>query len=97
MMTSQKAQQAIERKCKPCNPACAMEGLTGVVSLNLKTKPYVYGLMPRKRTIDLWRLKEARRMGCSAWYWVDDYTDQRLGKERGLSTNKLLPDESHGG
>lgn len=78
-MTSQKAQQAIERNCRACNPVVRQGGTNWWSQLGLKKNPYVYGPMPRKRTSERWRLEEARKMGWLAWYWVDEYTEQRLG------------------
>ena len=40
---------------------------------------YVYGLMPRMRTSQRYRIEEARRMGWMAWTWDDEYTEQRKG------------------
>jgi len=38
--------------------------------------------MPRLRTSERWRLEEARRMGWVAWYWKDEYKEQRAGNSK---------------
>lgn len=76
--TTAKAKAAVERKCKPCKPVTRQGGTNWWSQFDLKKNPYVYGPMPRKRTSERWRLEEARRMGWLAWYWVDEYTDQRM-------------------
>ncbi len=76
--TSQKAQATIERKCKPCNPVTRQGGTNWWSQFGLKKNPYVYGPMPRLRTSERWRIEEARQRGWLAWYWNDEYTEQRL-------------------
>ena len=76
--TTAKAKAAVERKCKPCKPVTRQGGTNWWSQFDLKKNPYVYVPMPRKRTSERWRLEEARRMGWLAWYWVDEYTDQRM-------------------
>jgi hypothetical protein len=78
--TSKKAQAAIDRKCRPCNPVIRQGGTNWWSKLGLHKNPYVFGPMPYKRTGERWRLEEARRMGWLAWYWVDEYTDERMRK-----------------
>ena len=77
-MTSQKAQQAIERNCRACNPVVRQGGTNSWSEFGLKKNPYVYGPMPHKRTSERWRLEEARKMGWLAWHWVDEYTEVRM-------------------
>ena len=79
--TTVKAKAAVERKCKPCNPVTRQGGSNWWSQFGLKKNPYVYGPMPYKRTAERWRLEEARRMGWLAWYWVDEYTSERLGEQ----------------
>ena len=81
--TNAKAKAAVERKCKPCNPVTRQGGTNWWSQFGLKKHPYVYGPMPRLRTSVRWRIEEARKMGWLAWYWVDEYTEQRMNSASG--------------
>ena len=81
--TNAKAKAAVERKCKPCNPVTRQGGTNWWSQFGLKKNPYVYGPMPRLRTSVRWRIEEARKMGWLAWYWVDEYTEQRMNSASG--------------
>ena len=69
----------VERQCSVCNPVVRQGGTNWWSAFGLRKNPYVYGPMPYKRTSERWRLEEARKRGWLAWYWVDEYTGQRLG------------------
>lgn len=77
-MTTRKARQALERNCRTCNPVVRQGGTSWWHQFGLSKNPYVYGPMPRKRTSERWRLEEARLRGWLAWYWVDEYTADRV-------------------
>ena len=77
-ISSRRAQQAIERQCRTCSPVKRQGGTNWWSQFGLKKNPYVYGPMPHKRTSERWRIEEARKMGWLAWYWVDEYTQERL-------------------
>ena len=76
--TNGKAQAALSRKCRSCNPVIRQGGNNWWSKFGLTKNPYVYGPMPRLRTSERYRLQEARQRGWLAWYWVDEYTDERL-------------------
>jgi hypothetical protein len=75
--TNVKAQAALSRKCRPCNPVIRQCGSSWWSQFGLTKNPYVYGPMPRLRTSEQYRIQEARQRGWLAWYWVDEYTDER--------------------
>ena len=78
-ISSKESRRAIQRDCATCNPPRKKQGGTGWWrQFGLKKNCYVYGPMPHKRTSERWRLQEARERGWLAWYWVDEYTDQRI-------------------
>lgn len=82
-ITTKKAQHAISRDCRQCNPVIRQGGTNWWHQFGLSKNPYVYGPMPRKRTSERWRLEEARQRGWLAWYWVDEYTNERLKGAQG--------------
>ena len=79
-ITTKACERALQRKCKTCHPPRKqLIGTSWWHAFGLRKNPYVYGPMPYKRTGERWRLVEARQRGWLAWYWVDEYTDERLG------------------
>ena len=77
--TCKKVSERLAQPCRDCHPVRKPQGGNGWWhQFGLDKNPYVYGPMPYKRTSQRWRLHEARQRGWLSWYWVDDYTDERL-------------------
>lgn len=75
---TKKVQEAIKRPCKACTPSRGPYNANGWwKQFGLDSNPYVYGPMPRKRTSQIYRMQEARRMGWMSWIWDDEYKEQR--------------------
>ena len=70
---------AIERSCTHCRPRPPFVYQGWWKEFVLKKNPYIYGLMPRMRTSERYRLEEVRRMGYMAWTWHDEYEEERKG------------------
>lgn len=78
--SSQKVLKAARRDCRTCNPPRTHQvGANWWSQFGLRKNPYVYGPMPRLRTSERLRIQEARQRGWLAWYWIDEYTDERFG------------------
>ena len=79
-IATKKVQEAINRPCGICTPTRGPFNANGWwKKFGLDSNPYVYGPMPRKRTSQLYRMQEARRMGWMSWIWDDEYKYQRKG------------------
>lgn len=77
-LSTKTTREAMARRCGSCAPRNRLCGTGWWRQFGLEKNCYVYGPMPHKRTSERWRLQEARERGWLAWYWVDEYTDQRM-------------------
>jgi hypothetical protein len=79
--SNQKVKKAVKRECRTCKPPLTLHaGTNWWRQFGLNKNPYVYGPMPRLRTSERYRIEEARQRGWLAWHWVDEYTDERMGR-----------------
>ena len=78
-MDTKTSKDAIERSCRACTPFRGLINEGWWKKFGLQKNPYIYGPMPKMRTSERYRMKEARRMGYMAWVWKDKYEEERKG------------------